>query len=578
MRASVMLANNVPVTTPLGEPARSKGPAGQADGKPRQRFADVLPLVAGEAVLKSGKAAINGIPAADRRNSRQASVDVPTPRESLAPANKGTPTLAINPPGSDTRVGGKAVKKEGVGQIGKKGQQVGVKEGITDSAALLSPSMTPSELPAAKIKPAKAPVPAEQARPASSPQVPNGNGGSVEPPVPTKQWFVVTKSQAPVGKEVTNIERGVVAAPETVRPAKQNGGTARFVEADAKQAQVQVPRAQNDKGASEVPQNLTGNAQRSSQPTVAGHCRSDPAGPRANVIEAGDAGPNTAVVTKALSNGHAVAAENRSDRTLEKLQVVRQDPGTETLSKPQRSTNSPRADTRRNVTAGHEVSPPGRSVKEGIVQLGGKEAAAFRPKKDGLYVRSEAPTAAAVGEPTLSQRSATVPRVSANGTAIKNPTQGVGEQILDSMRASLARGENQLLIRLHPPELGSVVVRFREESGHISGLLEVSKSETRREIEQALPEVLRNLQEAGVEVRKLDVVTSDQPQRQFGKGQPQQDASPQQHGSGQEQEYPQASSQARWPQTGTSYPTDAQEGPAVDPQMNTAPGRIDMLL
>jgi len=44
----------------------------------------------------------------------------------------------------------------------------------------------------------------------------------------------------------------------------------------------------------------------------------------------------------------------------------------------------------------------------------------------------------------------------------------------------------------------------------LMGILEVSRSQTRFEIERALPEIIRNLQDCGIQVRRFDVVLSEQ--------------------------------------------------------------------
>jgi len=90
----------------------------------------------------------------------------------------------------------------------------------------------------------------------------------------------------------------------------------------------------------------------------------------------------------------------------------------------------------------------------------------------------------------------------------------VSEQIRESISSSIVAGDQQVTIRLNPPELGKVVVRFQEQDDQITGLLEVSKAETRVEIQQALPDILRNLQGMGVHVRRLDVVLTGEHERQ----------------------------------------------------------------
>jgi flagellar hook-length control protein FliK len=164
------------------------------------------------------------------------------------------------------------------------------------------------------------------------------------------------------------------------------------------------------------------------------------------------------------------------------------------------------------------------------------------------------------------------------GGAAENPTQSVGEQILDSMRASLDRGDNQIIVRLRPPELGTVLVRFRENGEQISGLLEVSRSDTRYEIEQMLPPVLRNLQEAGIQVERLEVVVSGEEERDFAGGQPQQDAWLPQRGSSQDRDFAQSAWLAENQKAGESHPTDLEEGPRADGPPGGTRGRINMLL
>lgn len=171
-----------------------------------------------------------------------------------------------------------------------------------------------------------------------------------------------------------------------------------------------------------------------------------------------------------------------------------------------------------------------------------------------------------------------MPAQGAAGAASGTPTRDIGQQILDSMHASLARGDKQITIRLRPPELGTVLVRFREDGEHITGLLEVGKSDIRHEIEQALPQVLRSLHDAGVQVRRFEVVTSDQGQRDFARDQMQQGGWSQQRGSGESHDPLPGLGQARWSQDDTGHPGGSQEESNIHHQGVAAPGTINMLL
>jgi len=88
---------------------------------------------------------------------------------------------------------------------------------------------------------------------------------------------------------------------------------------------------------------------------------------------------------------------------------------------------------------------------------------------------------------------------------------GIGKQILESIHSSLSQqGANQeITVRLNPPELGKVFIKFQEQDNQIIGLLEVSKPQTRIEIQQALPQIIQNLQNSGIQIRRLEVVLSE---------------------------------------------------------------------
>jgi len=160
--------------------------------------------------------------------------------------------------------------------------------------------------------------------------------------------------------------------------------------------------------------------------------------------------------------------------------------------------------------------------------------------------------------------------------AAKSPAQSIGEQIRDSMQASLDRGERQVTIRLRPPELGNVLVRFREENEQIYGVVEVTRGDTRQEVEQALPQVLRSLQDSGIQIRRFEVTLADQPDENPGGQLLSEDQRPQQEGHGQYAHSPEglpgadSSLESAEAQDSTDTPTNASPG-------GTSARRIDLL-
>ena len=111
----------------------------------------------------------------------------------------------------------------------------------------------------------------------------------------------------------------------------------------------------------------------------------------------------------------------------------------------------------------------------------------------------------------------------------------IGKQILESIHSSLSQQgqDQQITIRLNPPELGKVFIKFGEQDSQIIGLLEVSKPQTRIEIQQALPQIIQNLQDSGIQIKRLEVVLSEgeQPEQEALKDQSLQNGWTQQHDS-----------------------------------------------
>ncbi|MHC4571541.1 MAG: flagellar hook-length control protein FliK [Planctomycetota bacterium] len=101
--------------------------------------------------------------------------------------------------------------------------------------------------------------------------------------------------------------------------------------------------------------------------------------------------------------------------------------------------------------------------------------------------------------------------------------QSISEQIQGSINSSLRQGDQQITILLNPPELGKVYIKFQEQDDQITGLLEVDKVQTRYEIEQALPQIVRNLSDCGIQIKRLEVALTDQPEQELYKDQTLQD-------------------------------------------------------
>jgi len=90
----------------------------------------------------------------------------------------------------------------------------------------------------------------------------------------------------------------------------------------------------------------------------------------------------------------------------------------------------------------------------------------------------------------------------------------IGKQILESVQRSVSQQgvERQITVRLNPPELGKVLIKFQQQNSELTGLMEVSKTQTRFEIEQTLPQIIRNLADSGINIKRLEVMLSNEQQ------------------------------------------------------------------
>jgi len=102
----------------------------------------------------------------------------------------------------------------------------------------------------------------------------------------------------------------------------------------------------------------------------------------------------------------------------------------------------------------------------------------------------------------------------ANNASTSDMSASISRQIQESIQNSLHQTDKQVTINLNPPELGKVSIKFQEQDGQITGLLEVDKAQTRYEIERALPEIIRNLTDSGVQIKRVEVVLNEQSEQQ----------------------------------------------------------------
>lgn len=88
-------------------------------------------------------------------------------------------------------------------------------------------------------------------------------------------------------------------------------------------------------------------------------------------------------------------------------------------------------------------------------------------------------------------------------------TASPAEQIVHRVAAEWNGIDQTIRLTLNPAQLGAVRITFSRINDEVVGMLEVQKADTRREIEQALPQLLSAIQDNGVPLRKIELLQWD---------------------------------------------------------------------
>jgi flagellar hook-length control protein FliK len=150
--------------------------------------------------------------------------------------------------------------------------------------------------------------------------------------------------------------------------------------------------------------------------------------------------------------------------------------------------------------------------------------------------------------------------------------ESVSEQIQYSVKNAVSNGTNKISITLNPPELGKISIELKDQDGQISAVLQVTKSETKFEIQQNIAQITKNLEASGVQVKKIEVILNDQPEQQSGKDQ-------QMSQNGFERQSQDSSQQEKSQQTGNWFGKQQTNSTVFDqPESYIGDKSIDMLI
>ncbi len=169
--------------------------------------------------------------------------------------------------------------------------------------------------------------------------------------------------------------------------------------------------------------------------------------------------------------------------------------------------------TKRALAAFRKAEARGMTPSRGQAPTTTKGFSVERSTGGQIVVSREAGQGAAVVLPGGAVQDAAMVRSGAahGGTGPAQTPQGptggeVADQLAESIRASGPPMGRQIVIRLHPPELGRVRIMFRSEGDAVRGVVRVDNAETLSKLEREAAPLMARLQGTGIEVRRLDVV------------------------------------------------------------------------
>jgi flagellar hook-length control protein FliK len=87
--------------------------------------------------------------------------------------------------------------------------------------------------------------------------------------------------------------------------------------------------------------------------------------------------------------------------------------------------------------------------------------------------------------------------------------QSVVRQVTQYMRTQRMRSGDEMVLRLDPPELGSVKMTLRGSGGELRMAVEAGDARTLTDLQREAPALLQRLNDSGIEVRRVEFAQSD---------------------------------------------------------------------
>jgi len=455
---------------------------------PRRSFAESDPPAGADASARSARqpaprpADEPAVPADRGQTAGQAAPKSAPARDSTADRRTATTTLKALPRSGKDQVRTRQPSADGQSAAGL----------MQAAAAATLPAQ--AQAPFARLMERLSQPQARSAATATRPAAPTAQPGAAEAAAKAKAPATVPRN--PVAAAVQGRPTGAAPA-QAAQPKSADGAKATNADASAARGQAAKdarPRAETR------------------EPAASGRSASD--------ASAGAAAKAAAAQTPAATQAVAAARQAQAAQDVQDVRLRagpaeggKAAPAAKSGQVKKTSLNAP-ASGRSAETAEARTEVADRGSPAGG-QAGGRP---FFAGPDGQSAVSGAVGAPGATEAASSASSAPAAGGAAKATLAEAARQAgetpVPDQIAQAVRASGARLDRQITVRLSPPELGTVRVTLRQSGDQVRGVLTADNPETQRRLERESPALVQRLQEAGVQVRRIDVA----PARQDGDG------------------------------------------------------------
>jgi flagellar hook-length control protein FliK len=98
----------------------------------------------------------------------------------------------------------------------------------------------------------------------------------------------------------------------------------------------------------------------------------------------------------------------------------------------------------------------------------------------------------------------------ANSNVTAHTVLNLTGQIAVAVRNASDKIGQKVSVSLNPPELGKISIKFEKDGDQVSGCLQVEKPDTKSHIESNLSQIIQNLHDAGIQLKRFDIILQDQ--------------------------------------------------------------------